>query len=89
MTTVTVTPTNKNPTHLIKLSAGGTDIGLRPVGEAAGIQEISFTPSSLKVTEGGGKYSDFDLPYSHIAQLDWSGGRGQTELSDATRFYDS
>ena len=89
MTTVSVSPTNKTPTHLIKLSAGGTDIGLRPVGGAVGVREIPFTPSSLKVTEGGGKYSDFDLPYSHVAQIDWSGGRGQLELNDASRFYDS
>ncbi|MFA5808744.1 MAG: hypothetical protein WC935_00220 [Thermoleophilia bacterium] len=87
MTTVTVS--GKNQTHMVKLSAGGTDIGLRPINGAAGIREIPFTPSSLKVTEGGGKYSDFDLPYSHIAQLDWSGGRGQLEFSDSTRFYDS
>ena len=89
MTTVTASPSSKTPTHMIKLSAGGTDIGLRPVGEAAGVKEIPFTPSSLKVTEGGGKYSDFDLPYSHIAQMDWAGGRGQLELDDPSRFYDS
>lgn len=89
MTTVSVSPTNKNPSHMIKLSASGTDIGLLPVNEATGIQEIPYSPSSLRVTAGGGQYSDFELPYSHIAQSTWAGGRGQDILGDETRFYDS
>jgi hypothetical protein len=53
------------------------------------IQEIPATPSNIRITQGGGKFGDFDPSFSHIEMRDWSNGRGQEYLSDdPAAFYD-
>ena len=80
----------KAPTHHLSLSDGSTTMGLILPDGARSIQEIPYSPSSLKTSSGGTKYSDFEPPYAFLQQNDWSGGRGQEDFSgDPTQFYDS
>jgi hypothetical protein len=99
----TATSTEANPTHHLTLSAGGTTYGIilvRPgqneEGEPillASPSAISRTPmsrTSTKFTQGQTQYTDFEQPYTPIAQDDWSGGRANENFDrDSTRFFDS
>src|SRR5574341_747186 len=76
---VVVSPTETNPTHHIKLSAGGTDIGLilRDGNGRVNPRAITRNPRQ------NGQYSPF-------TQSDWGSGRGIKDAgSDRSRFADS
>jgi hypothetical protein len=73
----------------------GNKIGLMVVDQNGNASPNSITRAAtprtaLKTTTGSTYYSDFEPPWSPIAQEDWSGGRGQADYEDdTTRFYDS
>lgn len=89
MTTVSVSASDKNPTHHASLSDGSTTYGLILPGGVKGVQEFPYQPSSLQFNQGRSGYSSFELPYSSIIQSDWTGGRGQLKFEDETKFLDS
>ena len=59
----------------------------------ANVQSLARTPivrTAIKMAQGNTAYSDYELPWTPIAQVDWSGGRGKASFDeDVTRFYDS
>ncbi len=89
-TNVSVAPDNPNSTHDISLFDGNEKWGLRLKGGAKGVQEVPSVPSTIRASQGGGKFGDWEPGFSHIEQRDWSGGRGQEDFAeDASKFYDS
>jgi len=82
----------KNPTHDFALSDGRVSYGFKfkdGVPERS-LTDMGQTPSTLKLSGGGGKYGDWDPSMSHIEQRSWIGGRGGEDFSDdPTRFFDS
>lgn len=94
--TVTVSPTELNPTHHIKLTGGSTDVGLVLVGPDASGKYIpnarAFTrnPASgaVKIAQGESTYADTPEPWSEQVQSDWSGGMGSEVFDDdKARYY--
>lgn len=89
-----VSPSENNPTHHIKLSYGGTDVGLVLCDSAGnadlrGWQRSPYPRSSLKMYSGDQRYADLEPPFTPMAQTDWSGGRGiEIAEEDARRYYD-
>jgi len=89
-TPVQVGPRTNDPTHHISLSDGIRVYGLVLEGGPKGVREVPQTPSTLKVSGGGGKFGDWEPGMSHIEQRTWEGGRGQENFDqDDTRFFDS
>ncbi|MEN6571406.1 MAG: choice-of-anchor R domain-containing protein [Anaerolineaceae bacterium] len=92
---VIVEPGSKTNTHHISLSDGEKTIGLilcdsKGQANPLGIARAPVQRTAMKTTSGNQKYSDFEPPYTPIAQDDWSGGRGELDFDrDVTRFYDS
>ena len=92
--TIRVGPTEKQPTHHVKLTdRNGNSVGLilcNDKGEPAPMyNRTPIERTALKTTSGGGSYADFNYPYSPIVQDDWSGGRGNLNFeSDSTRYFD-
>ena len=95
MPRVIVDPDDKvNQTHHISLNDGTNTIGLiacNSKGDADGLS-ITSTPlerTAVKTSSGNTAYSDMESPWSAIAQIDWSGGRGLLNFTeDTTRYYD-
>lgn len=51
--------------------------------------EQGYPRTAMRTAQGAGGYSDFELPYTPIVQVDWSGGRGNDEFEkDARRYSD-
>ena len=92
---IRVGPTEKNPTHHIKLTdVDGNSVGLilcNDAGDPAPMYVKSpVMRTALKTTSGGGSYADYNTPYSPIVQDDCRGGRGNLNFeADSTRFFDS
>jgi len=92
--TIVVEPGNPRNTHHISLSDGSTTIGLIATNSAGdanpyAITRAPVTRTAMKTTSGNAKYTDYEPPWSPIAQEDWSGGRGMDDLDkDMTRYYD-
>lgn len=92
---VRVSPDEPNPTHHLRLRGGDYDIPLitcEPDGTPSplAIQRDRLVSTSLKITEGNPKHSDFELPFTPMSQEDFSGGRGNERFEDdVTRFLDS
>ena len=96
---IRVSPEEKRLTHDISLtdslSDGSNTVGLI-VCDAKGnhsprnIQRRPIPRTAMKTTSGNQKYSDFEPPWSPVAQDDWSGGRGKLDFDeDITRYYDN
>ena len=94
--TVTVGPTELNPTHHIKLTDGTTNVGLILVGpDSRGSyvpQPRAFTrnPSgnTIKFYQGEQKYDDAAPPWTPQAMTDFSGGLGSRIFDDdKARYY--
>lgn len=93
---IRVSPEYTNPTHDISLSDSvGNKVGLI-ITDSKGVANrqafaVASTPrTALKTSSGNSKYSDYEPPWTPIAQDDWSGGRAVDSYdSDITRFYDS
>ncbi len=92
--TVFVEPGNPKSTHHASLSDGQHTIGLIASDNRGGmnIKAITRAPinrTAMKTTSGNQKYSDYEPPWSPIAQEDWSGGRGLDNFDEEiTRYYD-
>ena len=92
---VIVSPDAPRPTHHLRLVGGGKDIGLilcNPDGKPNpyAINRDRLQSTSLKISQGDAEYSDYELPFTPVAQQTWSGGRALESLDDdITRFFDS
>jgi hypothetical protein len=92
---VEVSPTATRPTHHLAFKRrDGRKIGLvlcdgegRPLKRS--INRTPLDTTSLKIYEGNSTYGDFELPFTPIAQSDWSGGRAQEWIErDLTKYLD-
>lgn len=92
--TIRSAPTEKKITHHVKLSNGGTELGLilcdgRGNPSTQGIRQGKMPNRSLQISQGDPDYSDMELPYTPITQKDWSGGRGNKYFEqDKSRYAD-
>lgn len=92
---IRVSPTEPQPTHHIKLSSGGVDVGLiltdgQGRANSRSFQRSSYPRSALKIYQGDATYSDTEPPFTPISQIDWGNGRGQENFDkDSAAFYDS
>ena len=89
---VSVTPGNQQSTHHISLSDGQRTVGLKAVGAGKDPNPLTITRNPidrnpLKTTTGNSTYSDFDFPYTVIAQDNWAGGRGNSQFEKDTSKY--
>jgi len=89
-------PDEERPTHHLAITdKEGRQMGLVMCNERGkpskfGIKRSRLQSTSLKISEGNPKYSDFELPFTPIAQESWDGGRGQEQFEkDVTKFFDS
>lgn len=95
MRRVIVSPSEIKRTHHISLSDGKTTLGFIATdgrGNAApySITRAPINRTAMKTTSGSQTYSDFEPPWSPVAQEDWSGGSGSLDFDDnITRFWDS
>lgn len=91
---IIVEPDFDFPTHDISLSDGKNSVGLILCDSAGNHNPHAITRApvprtALKTTSGNQKYSDFEPPWSPVAQEDWSGGRGLEDFDlDVSRYYD-
>lgn len=93
---VRVEPGLINPTHHISLTEeNGKTIGLilcdsKGNANPEAIRRAPMVRTAMKTTTGNQKYSDFEPPWTPLAQEDWSGGRGSMDFDkDITRYMDS
>lgn len=93
---IRATPYDEHPTHDVSLTdPDGVTVGLvlcdsRGDHNALAITRSPMERTAMKTTSGNQKYSDFEPPWTPIAQDDWSGGRGKEDYDDdTTRFFDS
>ena len=92
---IRVGPAEKRPTHDISLSDNTDTIGLiicdtKGQHRPKEVQRRPVPRTAMKTTSGNQKYSDFEPPWSPIAQDDWTGGRGMLDFDDdITRYYDN
>jgi hypothetical protein len=88
-------PDAPNPTHHIRLSRDGQELGLILVNSAgaadpAAITQDQYPDSATKVSQVGGKFDDSMPPFSKPSQDDWAGGRAQEAFEDdKTRYLDN
>lgn len=90
--TITVSPTELNPTHHVKLTDGSTDIGLILSDMYGNANASGFTrnPNSgtIKMYTGEAKYDDGAPPWTPQSITDFSGGLGGKIFDDdKTRHY--
>ena len=88
--------TGDRPTHdVILTDPDSVEVGLVLCNSKGDHDPFAITRSpmirtAMKTTTGNQKYSDFEPPWTPIAQDDWSGGRGKEDYDDdITRFMDS
>jgi hypothetical protein len=92
---ILVGPGLERQTHHISLSDGEKTLGLVLCDSAGNANPFAITRApvprtALKTTSGNQKYSDFEPPWSPVAQEDWSGGRGMIDFDlDVSRYYDN
>lgn len=91
------TPTNRKPSHHVTLEevSGANKYGFilsgaRGEARPQGIKRDPIQRTSLKLSQGATRYSDFAEPFTPIDQNDWSGGRALEDFErDQSRFFDS
>jgi len=92
---IRVSPDEKSPTHDFSFSDGEKEVGLIVVDSKGDHAPLSVSGAStirtaVKTTTGNTKYSDFEAPYSPIAQDNWANGRGGEDYdNDTSKFMDS
>lgn len=92
---VKVSPNESLPTHHVRLSYGGIDIGLiltdsNGKANPRAFQRSSYPRTALKMYSGDATYSDSEPPFTPISQIDWANGRAHDNHdSDRAAFYDS
>jgi len=85
----------KSSHHLALIDSQGRKLGLitcnaRGKPSKFGLNRSRLQSTSLKISEGNPKYSDFELPFTPIVQETWEGGRGQEQFErDVSKFLDS
>lgn len=90
---INVAPNLGKPTHHVKLSKGGSELGLL-LCDAEGnfdvrTQREPYPSTAIKMYQGDAKHSDREPPFMDIIQEDWSLGRGQEVFEDdKTRYQD-
>lgn len=95
MRRIIVSPDQDKRTHHISLSDGQETLGFMVVDSRGNASPYSITRApvnrtALKTTSGNQTYSDFEPPWSPVAQVDWSGGCGILDYdANVTRFCDS
>lgn len=91
---IRVSPDEPRPTHHVSLSDGENEVGLimctsEMAANPYAISRAAVPRTAMKTTTGNQKYSDFEPPWSPIAQDSWGGGRGMLEFEkDVTRYAD-
>jgi hypothetical protein len=86
--TVSVGPTENNPTHIFSLSDGTTTLGLITCDRQGrksivdGWQQSPMPRTALKTASGAASYEDFELPFTSIIQDDYSGGMLAEDFED-------
>jgi hypothetical protein len=92
---IVVGPGLERRTHHISLSDGVNSLGLILCDSAGNVNPFAIARApvprtAMKTSSGNQKYSDFEPPWSPVAQEDWSGGRGMLDFDlDVTRYYDN
>lgn len=92
---ITVSPDEANPTHHALLKWDGDEVGLSFVNSKGELDPLAITQTpvqrtALKTTSGATRYTDFEPPWSPLAQIDWAGGRGMEDFDDdVTRYLDA
>ena len=96
MADIKVGPQYVLPTHDISLEDDqGNKIGLMLANsqgdnDPKAISRASTPRTAMKTSTGTTKYSDFEPPWTPVAQDTWVGGRGLDDFdADATRYFDS
>jgi len=90
-----VSATDKNPRHHVSLTKSGTTVSFNLCDANGKLDRTAIIHQlqprlSIKMSQGGTKYSDYAPPYATWEKRDWSGGRGwNDEDTDVTRFFDS
>jgi hypothetical protein len=83
---INVSPNLAKPTHHVKLSKGGVDLGLILCNlqgkEDQRVQREPYPNTAIKTYTGDAKHSDREPPFMDIIQDDWSLGRGQEVFED-------
>ena len=87
-------PTEKKPSHHVKLSLAGTEVGLILCNSKGEAEPKAYMPNplpgtALKIAMGETGYGDSEPPWFDAAQEDWSGGRhaGQMTFDEAQDQY--
>lgn len=92
---MTVLPGDKSSTAHLSLTDGVATVEMQAVGAGRDPNPLTITRNPvernpLKTTAGSQTYSDFDFPYTVIAQDNWAGGRGKNKFeADTTGYMDS
>lgn len=92
---IRVGPTLAKPTHHVKLSRDGKEVGLilcngRGEADETALRRDNLPASALKTYTGESTHADAEPPFRPIEQKDWSGGRAALIFeTDATRYYDA
>jgi hypothetical protein len=83
---ILVTPNLGKPTHDIKLSKGGTEIGLilcdQNGNHITRANREPYPNTAIKMYQGDAKHSDREPPFMDLIQQDWSLGRAQEVFED-------
>lgn len=92
---ITVKPGGPNNSHHVSLTDGNKTVGLILCDNQGnisptGISRAVVQRTALKTTSGEGKWGSYDMPWTPIAQEDFSGGCGKEDFDDDTsRFWTS
>lgn len=92
---IRVGPDLSRPTHHVKLSRDGVEIGLilcdsNGNADETAMRRDNMPDSAIKMYSGESTHADAEPPFRPIEQKDWSGGRGNRIFEDAAdRYYDA
>lgn len=91
---ILVGPNLGKPTHDIKLSKGGTELGLilcdQQGNHITRANREPYPNTAIKMYQGEAKHSDREPPFMDLIQDDWSLGRGQEVFEDdKSRYQDA
>lgn len=96
MTTVIVSPTDEESTHHLSLeNSDGEVVGITVVNangepDPQYLRRSLYKGSTIVTSPPSGRFDDRDPPYNTVAQIDFSGGRGEEEFErNQIKFYDS
>ena len=83
---ISVGPNIGKPTHHVKLTRGGVELGLLLCDQRGKfdlrVSRDPFPSTAIKTYSGDAKHSDREPPFKEDIQQDWSLGRGQEVFED-------